>query len=80
MVNTDFIVSVVEYEGKNYLTVKGIENPAIIDENISQVQQLMYAQSGTSMPAANNSQPTNIYAPIMASAPPVVDESITGPG
>jgi hypothetical protein len=79
MVNTDFIVSVVEYEGKNYLTVKGIENPAIIDENISQVQQLMYAQSGTSMPAANNSQPTNIYAPIMAAPPPVVDESITGP-
>lgn len=42
MVNVDFIISVVEYEGNTYLTVKGIENPAVIDETIDQVKQLIY--------------------------------------
>lgn len=43
MVNVDFIISVVEYEGNTYLTVKGIENPAVIDETIDQVKQLIYS-------------------------------------
>ena len=34
MVNVDYIISVVEYEGNTYLTVKNIENPALIDESI----------------------------------------------
>ena len=42
MVNVDFIISVVEYEGNTYLTVKNIENPALIDESIDQVKRLIY--------------------------------------
>lgn len=43
MVNVDYIISVVEYEGNTYLTAKGIENPAVIDETIEQVKQLIYS-------------------------------------
>ena len=88
MVNIDFIVSVVEYEGKNYLTVKGIENPALIDENISQVQQLLNGAGVTTqapkpqspIPSGVFLQPTADVASTVGATPPasVFDESIVG--
>lgn len=42
MVNVDYIISVVEYEGNTYLTVKNIENPALINKSIDQIKRLIY--------------------------------------